>query len=322
MRRASTSVAGLAPARLAELSQVNRWIGPLHVLLEWSLIVGGVTLAQRWDHPAGVVLAAFWVGARQHALLALAHEAAHGRLMRPMIPSMLPSRVRATLIEFLNEALTAWPLLASVRGYRRVHLAHHRHLATPEDPDWARNRPDLWGKPAPLVERLRHLMGLQSNQRSLLAMFVSGGSSRRSTELRWKIARATFYGAGAWIITQLDAWPAVALYWFLPLLCWTTVLMRLRGISEHWAIRPGGSETRTLLLSPLGRLLFLPKNMGYHHEHHLYPGVSFHRLPELHRELHALPGHAECAHTTRGVLALLAEVASFRRSAPSPRAGA
>ncbi|MEM8712052.1 MAG: fatty acid desaturase [Planctomycetota bacterium] len=297
----------------------------MHVAMEWGLISGGIALIRLWDHPAATVLGALWIGARQHALLALAHEAAHGRLLRPWLRSASrdASTLRRSIVELMEEALTAWPLLASARSYRRVHMAHHRHLGTPRDPDWARNRPDRWGEPAPAASRIRHLLGLQASQRGLLAMFVGGAASSssaaRQADLQWMLARVAFYVGAALVITQLRAWPLAFEYWFLPLLLWTTVLMRLRGISEHWAIPTirHGIETRTLLLSPLGRLLFLPKNMGYHLEHHLYPGVPFQRLPELHRALQAVPGHAERAHTTRGIPALVAEVASFRRAAPS-----
>ena len=42
-------------------------------------------------------------------------------------------------------------------------------------------------------------------------------------------------------------------------------------------------NSRTLYLNPF--LAFLYSNMNYHVEHHMYPMVPFHALPELHREI-------------------------------------
>ena len=36
-------------------------------------------------------------------------------------------------------------------------------------------------------------------------------------------------------------------------------------------------------MNPLNRFLYW--NMGYHTEHHMFPLVPYHRLPELHEEL-------------------------------------
>jgi fatty acid desaturase len=44
--------------------------------------------------------------------------------------------------------------------------------------------------------------------------------------------------------------------------------------------RNGLTNTRTTLTNPLVRLLMW--NMPFHAEHHLYPTIPFHRLPEAH----------------------------------------
>ena len=44
--------------------------------------------------------------------------------------------------DWVSEVLLAWPVMATVRSYRRNHFAHHRYLNTPDDPDWARKRDD------------------------------------------------------------------------------------------------------------------------------------------------------------------------------------
>jgi fatty acid desaturase len=47
-------------------------------------------------------------------------------------------------------------------------------------------------------------------------------------------------------------------------------------------------NTRTVRMNPLNRFLYW--NMNYHVEHHMFPMVPYHRLPELHEEIkHDLP---------------------------------
>jgi Fatty acid desaturase len=94
------------------------------VVLEWVLVLVAVLLCEGfWSWPA-YALVVVWIGARQHALLVLMHEAAHYHL--------LPSR-RAG--EWLSDLLCAWPLLLSTEGFRDVHFQHRRRPTTAEDPD-------------------------------------------------------------------------------------------------------------------------------------------------------------------------------------------
>src|SRR5262249_31695681 len=135
--------------RLRELSRVQPFAGPLHVLLEWALILGAAwACAHHFSVPA-YVLCVIWIGARQHALAILLHEATHGRLF--------PSR---RWNDALSDAFLARPLFASTRAYRKVHMAHHRHLRTEADPDFVAQRaeheyqlPKTWASFAGLFAR-------------------------------------------------------------------------------------------------------------------------------------------------------------------------
>lgn len=53
------------------------------------------------------------------------------------------------------------------------------------------------------------------------------------------------------------------------------------GLKEN--IRDHRQNCRTYLAGPVGRFLYM--NMNYHVEHHMFPMVPFHRLPELHEEM-------------------------------------
>ncbi|MFM7870218.1 MAG: fatty acid desaturase, partial [Actinomycetota bacterium] len=67
------------------------------------------------------------------------------------------------------------------------------------------------------------------------------------------------------------------------------------GITQHAGLDEDTLDhrqnTRTVLMNPIIRFLY--SNMNYHLEHHMYPAVPYHRLPELHRLIAAdLPAPA------------------------------
>ena len=84
--------------------------------------------------------------------------------------------------------------------------------------------------------------------------------------------------------------------WFLPLLCGLPFL-RAYLVCEH-TLCPnsddGFANTRTTTSNALVRLLMW--NLPYHAEHHLFPSIAFHNLPEAHKFLrphlkHVAPGY-------------------------------
>ena len=73
--------------------------------------------------------------------------------------------------------------------------------------------------------------------------------------------------------------------WLLPLLVGLP-LLRLYLLCEHTLCPEsddGFANTRTTLSNPVVR--FLMWNLPYHAEHHLFPNIPFHQLPEAHRHL-------------------------------------
>lgn len=74
-------------------------------------------------------------------------------------------------------------------------------------------------------------------------------------------------------------------YWFFPAILGQP-LLRAILIAEHTGCTTdsnGLTNTRTTLTNPLVRLLMW--NMPFHTEHHLYPSIPFHQLPQAHRVL-------------------------------------
>jgi fatty acid desaturase len=82
-----------------------------------------------WSVPV-TLLCIFYVGAGQHRLATLTHEAAHYMLFRNRL-----------LNELVSEWCCMFPILGNTHGYRVQHLGHHQYPNDPErDPDWTQMR--------------------------------------------------------------------------------------------------------------------------------------------------------------------------------------
>jgi len=100
-------------------------------------------------------------------------------------------------------------------------------------------------------------------------------------EARWHIAG---YGAIVFASLVFQSWLAVE-FWLAPMLL-TKWFHQLQNIGEHTGlthIPDTLKNTRTLEGPAVMRWLMW--NMSYHTAHHTFPGVPFHRLPDLHREI-------------------------------------
>ncbi|MFO0968699.1 MAG: fatty acid desaturase [Gemmataceae bacterium] len=128
--------------RVAQLRRTNNWTGWLYLLREYLFlaIVIGLTVAWceflwfegwslAWGAPA-LFLCIVCVGAGQHRLATLTHEAAHYMLFKNRL-----------LNELVSEWFCMFPILGTTHPYRVQHLGHHQYPNDPErDPDWTQMR--------------------------------------------------------------------------------------------------------------------------------------------------------------------------------------
>ncbi len=275
----------LSPRLVKELSLLRpaRAVGA--IALDWLVIAGAIGLCVSLPNPVTYLVAVIVVGSRQHALGIIGHDASHFRL--------LPQR---WLNELVGNVLLMWPLLLSLGGYRAFHLPHHQHLNetadgnrilwqthSPEgeiEPDWAypKDRRDFAAK----IVRYTFLpVETPSGVNMVWAMFQATSLSDRAKQL-------AFLFGGAVAFTVFGWWLEFLLFWLVPMTTWSKTCNYLRTVAEHSAVRsddPAFAETRTTIAKWWEAALFLPHNIGYHIEHHLYPSVPFYNLPALHREL-------------------------------------
>lgn len=167
--------------------------------------------------------------------------------------------------------------------FRAFHLAHHRFTNIPgEDPELDGSKPES------LHGWLIHISGLpvwSANTALILRL------AARRERARYLSERALpRMEREARVLLAFYALAAFSLIWS-PLLLWVWIVpvllgqpfLRLYLLAEHGDcpfVTNMFENTRTTFTNRIVR--FLAWNMPYHVEHHVYPAVPFHRLPELH----------------------------------------
>lgn len=262
-------VAGLEPQVKIALTARSDAAGLLHLAGHGGgiLLTGALIMAAG---PGGWLLLAVQ-GILICFLFTLAHEATHKTPFASLAINEWAGRVSGFL------------LVLPFGWFRYFHLAHHRYTNI-EGMD-----PELQGgKPENLRQWLWHVSGL--------TFWIAG------MRLIWRLARGTERAAylpehalprmrteALWMLTGY-ALCAATLIWS-PILLWVWVIpaligqpfLRLYLLAEHGDCRRVADmlqNTRTTFTSRT--LRFLAWNMPYHTEHHVYPAVPFHRLPDLH----------------------------------------
>lgn len=225
---------------------------------QFSLAALAGHLAWPWALPLAWVFGAF----ASHACYVLLHEAIHGLIFRRKSHNLIAA-IAANLPTAIPSAI----------AFRSFHLAHHQqqgvHSEDADMPrgwelrlfDWGATGKALWLSTYAMIIILRSFAfpGIQIDRRWALANWVT----------------VLAVNASVWLLFG----PHALLY----LLASTAFGLGLhpvgaRWIQEHFVVTPP-QETYSYY-GPLNRLAF---NVGYHNEHHDFPGISWNRLPELRR---------------------------------------
>ncbi|RWH71377.1 fatty acid desaturase family protein [Mesorhizobium sp.] len=205
--------------------------------------------------------------------------------------TLLHETVHRTAFEtrWLNDAIARLCSLAialPADWFRYFHFAHHRFTQDPEnDPELAFPKPETWRQYIVHVSGLPvwrgHFQTLHTNAmgRCRDGYVPPKGLPKVTAEARAMIA---FYVA----LLALAVWfkaSVLLTVWIVPALLGQPFL-RLYLLAEHGRcplVANMLENSRTTLTNWFVRKLAW--NMPYHAEHHAYPGVPFHQLPEFHR---------------------------------------
>jgi fatty acid desaturase len=265
-RREIMALSGARPARFAA-----------ELALTWLTIAGLIAIGVYFDNLAVSLLCAFLVGTRQMALALLLHEQVH-RL-----------GLRSKYADWIINVFAVFPLfVTTVEDYAKVHLSHHKYCFTKDDPDFIRKSGAEWTYP--MTKRqllgivLRDLTGM--NVIRLIRGKKAHGTAeftRRHPTPKWM--RIGFFVTAAAVLTLVGGWTVFLLYWVLPILTVTQLMLRWVAVAEHEYNIEEGSIHQTTPLLKLNwwqRIVFPDLNFGLHVYHHMHPGVSFGNLPKVH----------------------------------------
>lgn len=257
--------------------------------LHLAFLVGAgwcVALSGPWTLLPAMLL----LGIAQAALFAPIHETMHLTAFRSRRANMIVGWLAAS------------PSLLNWHFYMAFHLAHHRHTQDPErDPELLLPKPStldsyLWRVGAmPYWEaRLSVLWDGLRGDMSAYPFVTPRAAPRIIRSIR--LMAGLMVGGGALSMVLVGPWTPL-LFWLGPQLLGQPFL-RMYLMTEHTLCTMdanGLTNTRTTLTNAFVRLLMW--NMPFHTEHHLYPSIPFHRLPDAHeaireRLVHVQPGYA------------------------------
>jgi fatty acid desaturase len=279
----------LAPDVLQPLQKLSTAHSLQALLGTWGLIAASIAAALWSGHWVVWVAAALVVARCQHALAVLMHDAAHYRLFD-----------HRGLNDFAGQWLCAKPIASHLYIYRMVHLRHHKYLHTEQDPDLALSAPFPCGRKSFLRKLLRDATGVSALvMRGYVTVDKDSGrmrlTPRQGNLFRYWSAQTIATRAAAALLIAGLAWAGYGLaflaLWVVPLLVVYQVILRVRGVLEHAAvpdkIDPLRNARTVVSRNPLAQFFLNPHHVGYHLEHHLYPGVPHYHLPRLHAALAA-----------------------------------
>jgi fatty acid desaturase len=271
---------------LRELQKTSAWKSLGTLLLDWIFILATIYVFVRVNHPALYIFGIVLMARHQKALLATVHEGAHGRTY--------PNKYWNN---FFSHVFGAAPYFFSLNLYRKTHLIHHMHPLTENDPDLSLTGGYPIEQKSFYRKILRDLLGISYFK--FVAHFLRA---------RKKVAKArnrnfdfshletmSFRQEMLWILVMnallfsyfyLLGRPLMYfVLWILPLVTVLQVIMRIRGVIEHAGYEPGENQlelTRTVV-NPLETFFLAPHQLNYHSEHHIYPGIPFYNLPQVHK---------------------------------------
>jgi fatty acid desaturase len=281
------------PERLKQLSLRSDASGLIQLFSQFAAL--GVTSASIAYSSGRVwmVLPFMVQGILLNGLYAGQHEMSHRTAFR--------SR---RLNDWIGEAI-GFVMILPARWDKKFHFAHHRNTQDPaRDPELL-----AYGIPSLAAWRIS-LLGLPFGWGQAQAM-VSVARGIFPAYVWWlsdverpqMVREARWHLAGYALILLVSLWfrSWIALeYWLGPLLVMKCAY-QLQNIGEHTGL---GHDPDTLrctrtLVGP-APMRWLVWNMSYHAAHHTFPGVPFHQLPALDREIRRETRAADA--TTRGYL--------------------
>ena len=237
------------------------------------------------------------IGALQHHLSIIQHEANHFLLFADRRCNEWVGALAGFAVGF-------------TMTYRRTHLKHHQTLGDEIDPDLANYRDYPLSPGRFLVDVAKNLSGFGAVRQAMAQTLLGKAPGAQDGRRDWGVLGLAGTQAGILGVFLLSGHPLdYLLLWLLPLITVSKTLTHFRNVVEHTQLRDVGdpelSRYRTIRCSWLEGFFFAPMNFNYHAEHHFYPGIAYHRLPEAHARMRALPEYSGAVDVQEGYLSFL-----------------
>jgi len=260
----------------------------------WGLLILGIVPYLLFPSIWTFVPAFLMVTSRMNALLALAHDAQHS--------AFLPNKKWNDLI---GAWTCAYPMGSIFGSSRAVHLAHHKLLNKPDDPDRGFHIETNKDTPRQFITHFARLvfggqLWTSIVVNGVLRPIAKGKPAEKSAVV--VLSRSAHPEILNLIPVQLAIWASLWLasgqwwlypaLWLGPIFTMGTFTGFLRGFVDHARLRSeaedpadaGRDRLITILkVNWLERAYLAPFSFNYHAEHHLFPSVPPYYLPELHK---------------------------------------
>lgn len=281
----------LTKEELVELSRIKHWRWISELVILWVLLLGTFQLTilvgnavPLWAGVLVYALAFIFMGCLQNALIQWRHEASHFCLTRDK-----------KLNDIIGDLFVAGPVGTTVSTYRHHHVSHHMYL---NDPD-KEIQPATWiclrGTHL-LAEVVNHLVGWSY---VILAYRIFKNNKQKTRRQQASLQVFSPASIAAFIVVNVSlfalaavqgAWYAYFILWLIPPFTVAQLINNFRTIVEH---QPSSdvcdvgrsvklyAMTRVIKANPIERWLIAPVGFYFHHEHHAWPAIPYHRLGEV-----------------------------------------
>lgn len=256
---------------IKKISEKHNGLAVAIVFFEWVIIISVFYICLTSEIPlvfylvGGVI-----ISTRMTALYSLAHEACHYHI-----------HSNKQINDWISKLLITWPLFFDINSMRRPHLLHHKHLQTEKDPEMNHLKYDEFQFPMKKSKFIfilfKDLSGINFLRYNFLSFF------KLSTYKNMDKIQLLYYILVVSALLYFNLFFSFVFLWLIPYMTLFQLTNRIRLYSEHFNLSEEFKyKTRSIHL-PLWQTFFIvPHGLGYHAEHHLYPGVPFYNLRKLH----------------------------------------
>jgi len=248
--------------------QPLKWTQAL--VFDWLVIIGLVAVTIAFDSILINIFACLFIAGRQHALMVLMHEGAHGNIIKSKRWNLL-----------ISDLFCAWPTFISTEAYAQNHIEHHRLTNRTDDPDMKRKLgkkewlfPKTWS--ALFSEAIEFALFVGPKEQYKMARHVGVLNMREW----WSKAVLLIYLI---LIALTGHLFHAMILWFSAYFFILPTLFRIRSLGEHFGLpeRNYLNSTRNTYASAIEKALISPHKINLHLTHHLYPGAPFYNLDKI-----------------------------------------